>query len=321
MQVFWAAALMFILGIDAGRQILQNVPDAPPVPTTVDSVAWGSSGFLSAYHTGVMHALLRANVLGWGSNPGAAYAGTGEGAIVAVAGLAGHNPMRILAEIEFAMQATVTEIQNCWETEGVPASCRIAGRYEGYIKRLLQALIRSTTPSAVNSTMSVQLSLVPGLEESKPLPFEECNDLEDKGFKVNTFMDRRDLESALLASNFFPEFSTMPSNCTHTFRDRQYKNGERTAPVPCPVGAQHCIKVSAVPNEVAVQLGWDVIQPGSATADIYPGYSGSPLPFPLSAWSEMMWNPVAVLPFVNKLYSLGFTDGRTWARLNNFVSS
>lgn len=88
--------------------------------------------------------------------------------------------MRILAEIEFAMQATVTEIQNCWETEGVPASCRIAGRYEGYIKRLLQALIRSTTPSAVNSTMSVQLSLVPGLEESKPLPFEECNDLEDK---------------------------------------------------------------------------------------------------------------------------------------------
>lgn len=122
MQVFWAAALMFILGIDAGRQILQNVPDAPPVPTTVDSVAWGSSGFLSAYHTGVMHALLRAvgvhssglsfgfimlslpacrtgqdtnslnllqNVLGWGSNPGAAYAGTGEGAIVAVAGLAG----------------------------------------------------------------------------------------------------------------------------------------------------------------------------------------------------------------------------------------
>jgi hypothetical protein len=48
-------------------------------------------------------------------------------------------------------------------------------------------------------------------------------------------------------------------------------------------------------------------------------HSGAPLPIAEDQWTDAMWNAETVLPHVNALYSLGFTDGRNWARENFFV--
>uniref|UniRef100_A0A7S0WYI4 Phospholipase B-like n=1 Tax=Chlamydomonas leiostraca TaxID=1034604 RepID=A0A7S0WYI4_9CHLO len=314
-----AAFLLLLVTANAGRN-LRQIDDLELLrrPPTIDGVAWSSSGMLGVWQAGVMHALLRAGVLDWGSDPGMNYAGTGEGAIVAISGIAGHNPQRTRTAFEASMQTAVNEARACRRSNGTNCDA-LSGKYEAFITRVLNTLIRETTAGAANSTMTVHLSLVPAATESRPLTAPACNSLSVEANATSVFFNRTDVISALLASTHYPAFSS--PNCTRTFRGHQYKNGALTLPMPCPAGSNSCLRISAVPPSVARRLGWGITDANALQPDIFPGSSGAPLPIPESQWSNAMWDPEAVLPVVNALYSLGFTDGRSWARDNFFVLS
>lgn len=49
--------------------------------------------------------------------------------------------------------------------------------------------------------------------------------------------------------------------------------------------------------------------------------TGTPLPFPEERWADVMFDAEEVASRMNEIFSLGFTDGRTWARLNFYVVS
>lgn len=87
--------------------------------------------------------------------------------------LAGHNPQRIRAALESSMQTAVNEITACKRAGGT--SCSMKGRYEAYVTRVLDTLLRPTTAAAANITMTIHASLVPAATEPRPLTPEACD--------------------------------------------------------------------------------------------------------------------------------------------------